>query len=179
MAEYIISVDKDDKEIGPIEKMEAHCKGVLHRAFSIFIFNSSGQLLLQKRNKEKYHSGGLWTNTCCSHPGYGEKLEDAIYRRLKEEMGFTCELREIFSFSYKVDFENNLTENEYDHVFIGTFDGEVIPNENEVENYKWVDIAEAKSDIENNPYLYTFWFKCLFNRVIEFVKYDPVKNNKI
>jgi isopentenyl-diphosphate delta-isomerase, type 1 len=177
MAEYIISVDKDDKEIGPVEKMEAHNKGVLHRAFSIFIFNSDNQLLLQKRHITKYHSAGLWTNTCCSHPRYGEKLKDSTYRRLKEEMGFTCELSEIFSFSYKVNFENNLIENEYDHVFIGTFDGEIIPNENEVETYKWVDIAEVKSDIINNPHSYTFWFKCLFNRVIEFIEYGPAKNN--
>lgn len=169
MEEYIILVDENDKEIGFAEKIEAHNKGLLHRAFSIFIFNSHNQLLLQKRNKEKYHSGGLWTNTCCSHPRYGEKLNDAIYRRLEEEMGFTCELNEIFSFSYQVNFENNLIENEYDHVFIGTFDGEIIPNENEVEAYKWVDIGEVKADIVNNPHLYTFWFKCLFIKVVEFI----------
>lgn len=168
MIEYIIEVDKDDKEIGPVEKMKAHYNGVLHRAFSIFVFNSNNQMLLQKRHRGKYHSGGLWTNTCCSHPRYGEKLKDAIYRRLKEEMGFTCELSEILSLSYKVSFENNLTENEYDHVFIGTFDGEIVPNETEVETYQWVDIAEVKLGIINNPELYTFWFKCLFDKVIEF-----------
>ncbi|MBV7275697.1 isopentenyl-diphosphate Delta-isomerase [Clostridium sp. PL3] len=177
MIEYIISVDENDKEIGPIEKMEAHFNGILHRAFSIFIFNSNNQLLLQKRNKEKYHSGGLWTNTCCSHPRYRENLEDAIYRRLKEEMGFTCELSEIFSFSYKVNFENDLIENEYDHVFIGTFDGEIVPNGNEVEDYRWIDIDEVKLDIINNPHSYTFWFKYSFNKVIEFIKLSSVKNN--
>jgi isopentenyl-diphosphate delta-isomerase len=169
MAEYIIAVDKDDKEIEPVEKMEAHTKGILHRAFSIFVFNSNNQLLLQKRHSTKYHCAGLWTNTCCSHPAYGEELEAAIYRRLQEEMGFTCELKEIFSFSYKVEFENNLIENEYDHVFIGTFDGEVVPAENEVEAYKWVDISEVKADIEKNPDSYTFWFKSLFSRVISFI----------
>lgn len=119
MKEYIIAVDELDKEVGKIEKMEAHHKGVLHRAFSILVFNSKNQLLLQKRNIKKYHSPGLWTNTCCSHPRYGEKLEEAIYRRLKEEMGFTCELKEIFSFIYKVELEKDLFENEFDHVFIG------------------------------------------------------------
>jgi isopentenyl-diphosphate delta-isomerase len=169
MAEYIISVDKDDKEIEPIEKMEAHTKGILHRAFSIFVFNSNNQLLLQKRHSTKYHSAGLWTNTCCSHPRYGEELEAAIYRRLKEEMGFTCELKEIFSFSYKVEFQNNLIENEFDHVFIGTFDGEVVPDENEVEAYKWVDISEVKADLLKNPDSYTFWFKSLLSRVMHLI----------
>jgi isopentenyl-diphosphate Delta-isomerase len=164
MEEYIIKVDAFDKEIGSIEKMEAHYKGVLHRAFSILIFNSNNQLLLQKRHNEKYHSPGLWTNTCCSHPKFGESLENAVYRRLKEEMGFTCELKEIFSFVYKVEFEDKLIENEYDHVFIGTYDGEVIPNEYEVEDFKWVSINEVKADILANPHLYTYWFKCLLNR---------------
>lgn len=169
MEEYIIEVDKDDKEIGRIEKMEAHYKGVLHRAFSIFIFNSNNQLLLQKRNKTKYHSAGLWTNSCCSHPRYGESLEDAAKRRLKEEMGFTCEVKEIFSFVYQVSFENNLNENEYDHVFVGKYDGEVIPNKSEVEDFKWCDISEVKSDIMRNPHLYTFWFKIVVDKVIEFM----------
>lgn len=167
MEEYIIAVDEKDKELGPIEKMEAHEKGVLHRAFSIFIFNSKDQLLLQKRYNGKYHSGGLWTNTCCSHPRYKEELEEAIHRRLKEEMGFTCELKKLFSFCYKVSFQNNLTENEYDHVFIGVYDGEIIPNENEVEDYKWVDIDEVKADIKVNGHLYTFWFKSILDKVVE------------
>ena len=165
MTEYIIAVDESDKEIGSIEKMEAHNKVILHRAFSILVFNSSNQLLLQKRNKDKYHSPGLWTNTCCSHPRYGEELQDAIYRRLKEEMGFTCELKEVFSFVYKVEFEDNLFENEYDHVFIGRYDGEVVTNKDEVDDFKWVDISEVKADIVNNPELYTYWFKHLFNRI--------------
>jgi isopentenyl-diphosphate Delta-isomerase len=165
MLEYIIAVDKFDKEIGSIEKIEAHNKGILHRAFSILVFNSNNKLLLQKRNKDKYHSPGLWTNTCCSHPRYGENLKDAIYRRLKEEMGFTCELKEVFSFVYKVEFEDNLFENEYDHVFIGRYDGKVVANKDEVDDFKWVDISEVKADIVNNPELYTYWFKHLFNRI--------------
>lgn len=164
MKEYIIAVDEFDKEIGSIEKLEAHYKGILHRAFSILVFNSKNQLLLQKRSIKKYHSPGLWTNTCCSHPKYGEKLNDAIYRRLKEEMGFTCELREVFSFIYKVEFEDNLFENEYDHVFIGEYDGDVIANKEEVDDYKWVDINELKNDIADRPELYTYWFKYLVNK---------------
>lgn len=164
MEEYIIAVDKLDKEIGSIGKMEAHHKGVLHRAFSILIFNSKNQILLQKRSEKKYHSPGLWTNTCCSHPRYGENIKNAIYRRLNEEMGFTCELTEIFSFMYKVELEDNLFENEYDHVFIGTYDGEVVTNKDEVDDYKWININEVKSDIINNPQLYTYWFKYLLNR---------------
>ena len=165
MAEYIIAVDEFDKEIGTIEKMEAHYKGILHRAFSILVFNSNNQLLLQKRNVKKYHSPGLWTNTCCSHPKYGEDLDDAIYRRIKEEMGFTCKLKEIFSFVYKVEFEDNLFENEYDHVFIGKYDGEVIPNKEEADDFKWSDINYIKNDIKINPELYTYWFKTLINKI--------------
>lgn len=164
MVENIIAVDDLDKEIGSIEKMEAHYKGILHRAFSILIFNSKNQLLLQKRSEQKYHSPGLWTNTCCSHPKYGENLQDVIYRRLQEEMGFTCKLTEIFSFVYKVQLENNLFENEYDHVYFGIYDGEVVINKHEVKDYKWVDINEVKSHIISNPQLYTYWFKYLFNR---------------
>lgn len=164
MAEYIIAVDEFDKEIGSIEKMEAHRKGTLHRAFSILVFNSKNQLLLQKRNLEKYHSPGLWTNTCCSHPKYGENLHDAIYRRLKEEMGFTCELKEVFNFIYKVKLEDNLFENEYDHVFIGKYDGEIIVNKDEVDDFKWVDIKEVKKDMVEKPELYTYWFKYLVNK---------------
>lgn len=162
-------MDKNDKEIGCIEKMEAHYNGVLHRAFSIFIFNSEKKLLLQKRHSTKYHSAGLWTNTCCSHPRQGEDLQDAAVRRLKEEMGFSCEVKEVFSFVYKAELENNLNEHEYDHVFIGIYDGEVIPNVNEVEDYKWCDISEVKLDIIKNPQVYTFWFKLVFDKAIEFM----------
>lgn len=165
MAEYIIAVDEFDKELGSIEKMEAHYKGVLHRAFSILVFNADNQLLLQKRSVKKYHSPGLWTNTCCSHPQFGEDLNTAVYRRIEEEMGFTCNLKEMFSFIYKVEFEDNLFENEYDHVFIGRYDGEVIPNKEEVDEFKWTDINYIKEDIKVNPEIYTYWFKTLINKI--------------
>ena len=176
MIENIIEVDKFDKEIGPIEKMEAHYKGILHRAFSILIFNSKNQLLLQKRSEKKYHSPGLWTNTCCSNPWYGEDLQHAIYRRLIEEMGFTCELKEIFSFVYKVELGDNLFEHEYDHVFIGIYDGEVAANHDEVADFKWINVNQVKADIVNKPELYTYWFKYLFNREEnELYKYINIK----
>lgn len=166
MEEYIIVVDEYDNVIEPIEKIDAHRKGVLHRAFSIFIFNSNNQLLLQKRNQSKYHSGGLWTNSCCGHPKYNEILEDAVHRRLKEEMGFNCELTEKLSFIYKANLENNLIENEFDHVFIGKYDGEIVPNVDEVEDFKWINIDEVKLDVVNNPHKYTYWFKYIIDRVV-------------
>jgi isopentenyl-diphosphate Delta-isomerase len=165
MVEYIIQVDENDREIGSVEKMDAHRKGLLHRAFSILIFNSNNQLLLQKRHSAKYHSGGLWTNTCCSHPRQGEEIEAAAHRRLQEEMGFDCELKEIFSFIYRAELDNNLIENEYDHVFLGRFDGEVVPHEEEAEDFRWVDMDEIERDIANNPEVYSYWFKCLFDRI--------------
>ena len=130
--EMVAIVDENDNEIGEEEKIKALREGKLHRAFSIFVFNSKGQMLIQKRAKEKYHSGGLWTNTCCSHPRPGEPIEKAAHRRLKEEMGFDCEIKEIFSFTYRVKFDNNLFENEYDHAFLGKFDGKPMPNSKEV-----------------------------------------------
>lgn len=166
MEESIIEVNVNDKEIGSIEKMEAHYKGILHRAFSIIVYNSKNELLLQKRNREKYHSPGLWTNTCCSHPRYGEGLEEAALRRLKEEMGFVCNIKEMSSFMYKIEFNNGLTENEYDHVFLGTFNGEIHPNLDEIEEYKWLGIDDIRIDIKNNPDSYTYWFKYLFNKSI-------------
>ena len=176
MIENIIVVDEFDKEIGCIEKMEAHSKGILHRAFSILVFNSNNELLLQKRNIEKYHTPGLWTNTCCSHPRYGEKLQDAIYRRLQEEMGFVCELKEIFSFIYKVELDVNLFEHEYDHVFIGFYDGEILPNNDEVDDYKWATLEDIEKDIKIRPEIYTYWFKFLFEKAKnEFNKYIKEK----
>jgi isopentenyl-diphosphate Delta-isomerase len=177
MVENIIVVNEFDKEIGSVEKMEAHYNGILHRAFSILIFNSKNEILLQKRNMNKYHSPGLWTNTCCSHPRYGENLQDATYRRLQEEMGFTCELKEIFSFLYRAELENNLVENEYDHVFFGIYDGKVVINKDEADDYKWININDVKSDIKDNPEVYTYWFKVLFDRAeSEFYKYLEEKS---
>lgn len=164
MAEYIITVDEQDNEVGSIEKLEAHKLGVLHRAFSILVFNQKGQVLLQRRNIEKYHSPGLWSNTCCSHQRVGETLEEAVNRRLDEELGFTCDLKEMFHFIYKVEFDNNLMEHELDHVFFGHYDGDIIPNKEEVDEIKWMDMDDLKQDMADNPDTYTYWFKILMDR---------------
>lgn len=161
-SEIIIMVDEKDRELGPIEKMEAHYKGVLHRAFSILVFNEDKALLLQRRSLTKYHTPGLWTNTCCSHPRYGETLEHAIHRRLQEEMGFQCELAELFDFIYKIEFDTDLFEHELDHVFVGRFNGEVKINPDEVAEYKWMGLDDIKQDIALHPENYTYWFKHLF-----------------
>ena len=168
MEEKVILLDESGKEIGEEEKIKAHREGKLHRAFSIFVFNSKGQLMIHQRAKGKYHSGGLWTNTCCSHPRPGEKLEEAIHRRLKEEMGFDCDLKEIFSFTYKAKL-GELFEHEHDHVFIGTFNGEPEPNPGEVEDWKWIGPEELKKDMEENPDKYTYWFKEAFPRVMRYI----------
>lgn len=168
--EIIIQVDEKDREIGPIEKMEAHRKAVLHRAFSILVFNSKNELLLHKRASNKYHSPNLWTNTCCSHPRFNETLENAIYRRLQEEMGFSCELKEIFNFIYKIELEDGLFEHEFDHVFIGYYDDVVKPNPEEVSDYKLMTLDAIEEDVNNNPDDYTFWFKTLLPEVIKYFK---------
>ncbi|MFQ6020532.1 MAG: isopentenyl-diphosphate Delta-isomerase [Candidatus Aenigmatarchaeota archaeon] len=169
--EEIILVDENDNEIGFEEKIKAHMNGgKLHRAFSIFVFNSKGQLLIQKRAEDKYHFGDLWANTCCSHPRKGETLEQAVHRRLKEEFGFDCELKEVFSFIYKADFKNGLSENEFDHVFIGKYDGEVKPDFKEISEWKWINIEELRKDIQENPDKYTPWFKIAIDRVLENIK---------
>lgn len=168
MEEKIILVDKNDTKIGTEEKIKTHKEGKLHRAFSIFIFNSKGELLLQKRVNTKYHTPGLWTNTCCSHPRPGELLEKAIHRRLIEEMGIDCELKKIFSFIYKATLKNNLFEHEYDHVFIGKFDGEPNPDLTEVDDYKWISIDELEKDINKNPKKYTPWLQIIFKKILRF-----------
>jgi isopentenyl-diphosphate delta-isomerase len=170
MPEYILTVDENDNVIGKEEKIKTHREGKLHRAFSIFVFNSKSELLLQKRAKTKYHSGGLWTNTCCSHQRDGEVLEKTIHRRLKEEMGFDCELKEIFSFIYKVKFDNGLFENEYDHVFVGKFNGKPISNKEEVDEWKWVNLQELKKDIQKNPEKYTYWLRTSIDKVISYIE---------
>ena len=168
MNEYIILVNKSDTQTGTQEKMAAHEQANLHRAFSVFIFNKKGEMLLQQRAKNKYHSGGLWTNACCSHPRPGEETEDAAHRRLKEEMGFDCELEKAFHFIYKTEFDFGLTEHELDHVFIGQYDGEIVPNPAEVEDYKWIKVDDLKKEITDNSELFTSWFKLSINKVIEF-----------
>jgi isopentenyl-diphosphate Delta-isomerase len=160
--EEVILVNEKDEATGSIEKMAAHEKALLHRAFSIFILNDNGELLLQQRAHSKYHSGGLWTNTCCSHPRPGETNEAAATRRLFEEMGFTTTLNKAFSFIYKANFENGLTEYEYDHVFVGKYLGKIEPNTTEVAAYKYTSIAELETDILNHPRAYTAWFKIAF-----------------
>jgi isopentenyl-diphosphate delta-isomerase len=148
-----------------MEKMQAHAKGLLHRAFSVFIFNSKGEMLIQQRADKKYHSGGLWTNACCSHPMPGETIESAAHRRLKEEMGFDTPLHKVFSFSYKASFSNGLIENEYDHVFSGVYDGTVNPVENEVKDYCYMPVSAIKDSLATHPAKYTEWFKIAFPRL--------------
>ncbi|GFD81882.1 MULTISPECIES: isopentenyl-diphosphate Delta-isomerase [Tenacibaculum] len=162
MKEQVILVDQQDNPIGLMEKIEAHEKALLHRAFSVFVFNNKKELMLQQRAAEKYHSPLLWTNTCCSHQRDGESNIEAGKRRLQEEMGFSCELEEVFSFIYKAPFDNGLTEHEYDHVMIGRFNDEPIVNPEEVASYKWMPLEEVKNDIDNHPEKYTAWFKIIF-----------------
>ncbi|MFQ5961925.1 MAG: isopentenyl-diphosphate Delta-isomerase [Candidatus Methylomirabilales bacterium] len=159
MEEHVILVDPSNQEIGIAEKIQTHKEGKLHRAFSVFVFNAKAQLLLQKRAGSKYHSGGLWSNTCCSHPRPEEHTEKAAHRRLKEEMGFDCGLKEIFRFTYKVKLDNDLTEHEYDHVFIGRFDGTPTPSPAEVDEWKWIDVEELRRDVRENPGRYTYWLR--------------------
>lgn len=155
----VILVDEKNNEIDTMEKMEAHRKGLLHRAFSIFVFNSRGELLIQKRNSQKYHSGGLWSNTVCSHPVPGETYEVAVHRRLKEEMGFDCSLEQKTCFVYKAPFDNGLTEHEYDCVFTGVYDGEILPNAEEVEDFAWTTIDALAEKMKHAPNKYTFWLR--------------------
>jgi isopentenyl-diphosphate delta-isomerase type 1 len=166
MKTEIILVDKNDEIMGKGEKLWVHQRGKLHRAFSIFIFNSAGEMMLQQRAKSKYHSGGLWTNACCSHPRMGRKLENEIKKRLQEEMGIKCRLKEVFSFIYKAKV-GDLIEHEFDHVFIGRFDGEPKINKEEAEDWKWISPEELKEDVKNNPKKYTAWFKRVFKKVLE------------
>jgi len=167
MEEKVILVDKTDKEVGLMNKQEAHVKGLLHRAFSIFIFNSKNELLLQQRAYEKYHSAGLWTNTCCSHPRHGESLLDAANRRLDEEMGMKCDLRKSFDFIYSAKMPNDLIEHEYDHVFFGFSDTLPVINKYEVVNYKYMTLIDIKKQIDKNDALFTEWFKICFDEVFK------------
>lgn len=162
----VILVDKNDVPIGLMEKLEAHQKGELHRAFSIFVFNSKGELLLQQRALHKYHSGGLWTNTCCSHPFPNETNEQAAHRRLMEEMGFDCELHKKFDFIYKAKLNNELTEHEFDHVFVGIYDKAPLVNADEVANWKYIKPEQLLEDIKKNPENYTYWFKEVIAKVL-------------
>lgn len=157
MEEQVILVDGSDNEIGVDGKMAVHRSGKLHRAISVFVFDSNNKLMLQQRAITKYHSGGLWSNTCCSHPRPGEDNISAANRRLREEMGVECELSKAFCFVYRVSFDNGLVEHEYDHVFFGRYDGVPVPNSNETDDWKWMDMARLSADVKQNQGAYSAW----------------------
>ena len=166
MIEILILVDKNDTQIGTGEKMEVHRQGQLHRCFSIFVFNSKGEMLMQKRASTKYHSGGLWTNTCCGHPVDGETTDQAAHRRLKEEMGFDCTMTEKFTFIYHAELDHDLTEHEYDHVYVGQYDGPIHPNPEEADDYKWQKISDVESEMHRLPEHFTVWSKIALRELL-------------
>lgn len=168
--ERVILVDNSDNTLGTEEKMKAHKLGLLHRAFSVFVFNQQGELMLQQRAFTKYHSPGLWTNTCCSHPREGETIQSAAHRRLKEEMGFDCDLAGIFDFIYKADVGQGLTENEFDHVLVGQTDEQPEINREEVNDWKFLPMEAIRKDMVKNPEAFTVWFRIAFDRVDEFLR---------
>ena len=171
MEDLLILVDQNDQALGGMNKLAVHQKGLLHRAFSIFIFNSKGELLLQQRASDKYHSGGLWTNTCCSHPRLGEELPVAVERRLGEEMGMQCDTKFVFSFIYKMTFENGLTEHEYDHVFFGRSDELPVINPLEVKDYKYMTLKDLSQAIDQHPENFSAWLKICLPKINEhFIK---------
>ncbi len=165
----VVLVNENDEKIGLMPKQEAHEKALLHRAFSVFVFNDKNELMLQQRAFDKYHSPGLWTNTCCSHQRDGESNIEAGKRRLQEEMGFVTGLKETISFIYKAPFDNGLTEHEFDHILTGHFNGVPILNPEEVANWKWMTISDIKKDIVLNPQSYTAWFKIIFDKYQEHI----------
>lgn len=166
----VILVNEQDQAIGTMEKMEAHQKGLLHRAFSVFIFDGKGKMLLQQRAAEKYHGGNLWTNACCSHPYPDEENGEAAERRLKEEMGFHTPLMEIFSFTYCAQVENDLIEHEFDHVFAGQYDGDIHPDPKEVADYTYLSLEQIKERLERHPEKFTSWFLIAFPKIEEWWK---------
>lgn len=167
--EQVILVNEKDEQIGLMPKQEAHERAILHRAFSVFVFNDKNELMLQQRALDKYHSPGLWTNTCCSHQRNGESNIDAGVRRLKEEMGFVTQLSETTSFIYRAPFDNGLTEYEYDHILVGKFNNEPIINIEEVASWKWMLLSDVKNDIAANPNNYTAWFKIIFDKFYKYL----------
>ena len=169
MSEQVILVNQADETIGTMEKMEAHERGRLHRAFSVFVFNAQGQLLLHRRANHKYHSGGLWTNTCCSHPRPGEANEDAAHRRLQEEMGFDCALQYGFHFTYHAELDHNLVEHELDHVCLGWYNGPVAPNPDEVSETRYISMPELRAELKAHPERFTEWFKIVIDRVEDYL----------
>lgn len=169
MTDSVVLVNEFDEEIGTMEKMEAHRQALLHRAFSVFIFNAGGEMLLQRRALTKYHSGGLWTNACCSHPRPGEAVEAAATRRLQEELGFVTPLEAAFSFTYKAPFDNGLTEYEFDHVLTGLYDGIIVPVPEEVCDICHMTMDDIRADLLAYPGKYTEWFRIAFPRLEEFM----------
>lgn len=162
--EKVILVNTNDEPIGLMEKIEAHEKGLLHRAFSVFIYNDKNEIMLQKRAAHKYHTPGLWTNTCCSHPRDGESVVEAGQRRLQEEMGFVTEIKPVTSFIYKAPFDNGLTEHEFDHVLVGYYNDEPVINPDEVDDWKWMSADEIRDEISKHPEKFTAWFKIIFEK---------------
>ena len=167
--EKVVLVNEKDEQIGLMPKLEAHEKALLHRAFSVFVFNDKKELMLQQRALHKYHSPGLWTNTCCSHQRDGESNLQAGKRRLQEEMGFVVGLKETISFIYKAPFDNGLTEHEFDHVMIGSYNDEPEINPDEVASWKWMSLEAVKTDMEKHPEIYTEWFKIIFEKFYEHI----------
>lgn len=172
----VILVNELDEELGSMEKMEAHEKAVLHRAFSVFLFDRKGNMLLQQRADSKYHSPSLWTNACCSHPMPGEETKQAALRRLQEELGFTATIKKAFHFTYKAAFDNGLTEHEFDHVFVGEYEGEIKLNTEEVNDICYKSMSEIKQELENNSHLYTEWFKIAFPLLEEWLQTQKEKH---
>lgn len=165
----VILVNPEDYPIGKMEKLEAHKKGALHRAFSIFLFNDQHELLLQKRASNKYHSSNLWTNTCCSHPAPGEHITTSAQNRLVDEMGITTSLTSLFSFTYKTEFDDGLIEHELDHILIGIFNANPLPNPAEVSDWRYASLKQISNEIKENPEAYTFWFKEIYKRVFRYI----------
>lgn len=176
--EQVILVNQYDEQIGTMPKMEAHEKALLHRAFSVFIFNDENELMLQQRAFSKYHSPGLWTNTCCSHQRIGETNIEAGRRRLQEEMGFVTDLKDTISFIYKAPFDNGLTEHEFDHILVGDYNDEPVLNPDEVAAWKWMPLEDVKNDIKLHPELYTEWFKIIFDKFYQHLISAPHESNR-
>jgi isopentenyl-diphosphate Delta-isomerase len=174
--EQVVLVNELDQEIGLMEKMEAHEKALLHRAFSVFVFNDAGELLLQQRAFEKYHSGGLWTNTCCSHPRPNETVLDAANRRLMEEMGFQTPLNKVFDFIYQAEFSNGLTEHEFDHVLIGHYNGAIVPDPHEVHAYEYRTMESIQASLDAKEGLFTAWFEIIFPKMMDWWKNQNSRN---
>lgn len=166
----VILVDENDIQTGLAEKLEAHEKALLHRAVSVFVINSSGEWVLQRRAFDKYHSNGLWTNTCCTHPHPGESVFDAARRRLREEMGFICNVTWLFPYIYREKLDNDLTEHEFDHIFFGVTDSNPLINPSEVEEWKKIAFDDLQNDIKLNPEKYTFWFREIYEKVNQYIR---------